>query len=164
MSNEEKEIKINELLQDTQLKCLKVDNVNHKPHPFMIGSKHLTRYFGVFAPHNADRSRLPPPIPIKVSFLPNTLPTRENATSADADDGEKPKASKPWRMLWAALLARVFAIDVLRCPKCGGRRVMISFITDPPVIHKILTHVNLPTEPPPIPPARSPPQQEMDFG
>ena len=41
MSNEEKEIKINELLQDTQLKCLKVDNVNHKPHPFMIGPRHV---------------------------------------------------------------------------------------------------------------------------
>jgi hypothetical protein len=48
MSNEEKKVKINELLQNTQLKCLKVENINHKPHIFMITPKHLTNSKGMY--------------------------------------------------------------------------------------------------------------------
>jgi hypothetical protein len=61
-------------------------------------------------------------------------------------------------------LAKVFSIDILRCPKCGGQRVLVAFIQDPPVIEKILSHLGLPTKPPQFAPARSPPQQEMDWG
>ncbi|MFT6831532.1 MAG: hypothetical protein ACJAZN_001696, partial [Planctomycetota bacterium] len=32
---------------------------------------------------------------------------------------------------WSDLLKRVFGVDVLRCPRCGGRRHTISVITDP---------------------------------
>jgi hypothetical protein len=53
---------------------------------------------------------------------------------------------------------------ILRCSKCGGKRVLVAFIEDPPVIEKILSHLGLPTKPPPLAPARSPPQQEMDWG
>lgn len=44
---------------------------------------------------------------------------------------------------------------------------IISFIADYVIIHKILNHLELPTEPPIISPARGPPmdydQQEMEF-
>ena len=32
-------------------------------------------------------------------------------------------------MPWAELLKKVFAIDVLDCPKCSGRMKLIAFIT-----------------------------------
>jgi hypothetical protein len=68
------------------------------------------------------------------------------------DDQTKEKkesrASKTYRLLWAVLLARVFSIDVLRCSKCGGQRVLVAFIQDPPVIEKILSHLSLSTKPP----------------
>ncbi len=64
------------------------------------------------------------------------------------------------RLDWAALLARVFAIDVLRCSECGGRRRVLAFLTDPSVVAKILVHLGLPSRPPPVVPARASPPEE----
>jgi hypothetical protein len=58
------------------------------------------------------------------------------------------------RLSWAELLARVFLIDVLHCPHCGGRRRIVSFLTDPRVVRRILTHLGMPTEAPVVKPAR----------
>ena len=58
-------------------------------------------------------------------------------------------------------MLRAFSIDVLKCPRCGGQRELIAFITDGLVIRKILTHLGLPTEPPRIAPARAPPEFEF---
>ena len=58
-------------------------------------------------------------------------------------------------------MMRVFAKDVLACPRCGSRRHMLAAITDGLVIRRILTHLGLPTEPLPIAPAREPPQREF---
>jgi len=44
---------------------------------------------------------------------------------------------------WATLLHRVYEIDVLDCPDCGGRLRIVSAIEDPSVIRKILTHLGL---------------------
>jgi hypothetical protein len=66
-------------------------------------------------------------------------------------------------MAWAALLARTFQIDVSVCPVCGHKMRIIAFITDPASIHRYLKGENLPTEPPPIAPARSPPQLEFEY-
>ena len=42
MTNQEKTDKINNLLKAQDLyKCLNVDNVNHNPHPYTIGPKHI---------------------------------------------------------------------------------------------------------------------------
>jgi len=64
------------------------------------------------------------------------------------------------RIPWADLLRRVFAIDVLRCDRCGGRRQVIAFITDPEVVVKILDHLGLPSRPPPVAQARPPPMDD----
>ena len=45
----------------------------------------------------------------------------------------------------------------LACPNCGGDIGLISFITQPGPIRKILEHVGEPLEPPPVSPARGPP-------
>ena len=68
-----------------------------------------------------------------------------------------PLASSPAptsRIRRSELLLRVFREDVLRCP-CGGRRVVLAFITEKKVIHAILEHLGVPTTGPPIAPARS---------
>jgi hypothetical protein len=41
---------------------------------------------------------------------------------------------------------------------------IIAFLTDPPVVRSVLLHLGLPDRPPPIAPARGPPQAEIDFG
>jgi hypothetical protein len=38
---------------------------------------------------------------------------------------------------WAVLLKRVFAVDVLRCARCGGKRVVIE-VVEPEAVEKIL--------------------------
>jgi hypothetical protein len=52
---------------------------------------------------------------------------------------------------------------VTRCSRCPGQRRVIAFITDPEVITAILDHLGLPSQPPPLAPARAPPQAEFPF-
>ena len=57
----------------------------------------------------------------------------------------------------ANLIARVGEEFPLLCPNCGGDIRVISFITDPGHVRKILMHLGEPLEPPPLSPARGPP-------
>ena len=53
---------------------------------------------------------------------------------------------------------RAFGIDVLACPRFGGRLRLIATVEDPGVVSKILAHVDpgAPTEfPGPAPPRRA---------
>jgi hypothetical protein len=53
------------------------------------------------------------------------------------------------------LLKRVFSIDMAHCPVCQqGRLRIIAAITDRSVIMKILRHLKLAVDPPPIAPAQ----------
>jgi hypothetical protein len=45
------------------------------------------------------------------------------------------------------LLRRVFALNVLTCPHCGGPQHLIGRLTDPVVVRKFLAPLGLPTEP-----------------
>jgi len=67
------------------------------------------------------------------------------------------------RLDWASLLRRVFNEDVLRCPRCDGKMVVLAAINDPSVVKKILDHLGLPTAGPTCAPARAPPETEFDF-
>ncbi|HUF75593.1 MAG TPA: hypothetical protein VMM35_04910, partial [Longimicrobiales bacterium] len=48
------------------------------------------------------------------------------------------------------ILKRVFAIDALTCPYCGGPRKLIALLTDGLVVRQILAHLRLPIEPLPL--------------
>jgi len=72
-------------------------------------------------------------------------------------------AGRRQRLSWAALLARVWAIDATVCPRCGGRMRFVAALTDADSIRDYLTGVGLPADPPTIAPARPPPQQEIEF-
>jgi hypothetical protein len=48
---------------------------------------------------------------------------------------------------------RVFFIDALTCPRCAEAMVVLALISDPPVVRKILRHLGLPDEVPPLTPA-----------
>ncbi len=74
-------------------------------------------------------------------------PTPEPAT---------PKRSNA-HYLWAVLIARIYEVLPLLCPKCGGQMRLIAFITEATQIRKILDHIGVDPEPPRISPARGPP-------
>jgi hypothetical protein len=46
-------------------------------------------------------------------------------------------------------MRRVFHIDVLECPRCGGAMRILAAIHQPEVIDKILTALHLSARPPP---------------
>ena len=68
------------------------------------------------------------------------------------------------RYPWAELLRRVFLIEVLVCPRCGGPRRLLSAIQDLESIRRVLGSLGLPLEVPVLAGARSPPRQgELEF-
>jgi len=43
-------------------------------------------------------------------------------------------------------MRRSFGLDVLACPRCGGRLRLIALIEQAAVIERILRHLRLPTD------------------
>ena len=82
------------------------------------------RYYGLYS--NAHRGKMrkagvdpshPPIINDEVSFVPSNG--------------------------WAEMIRKVFEVDPLICPQCGGEMKVISFIEDYKVIDKIIRHLEL---------------------
>jgi hypothetical protein len=91
---------------------------------------HLTRYFGALAHASPIRAAAIPPPPVE---------TADSSTSTVA-----PK--RPRRMRWAALMRRVFLVDVLRCP-CGGTLQPLGIVRNPTAVDAILAAVVLSSQP-----------------
>jgi hypothetical protein len=79
-----------------------------------------------------------------------------NARPPTPEPAASPKRS-PAHYLWAVLIARIYEVFPLLCPKCGGQMRLIAFITEGTQIRKILDHIGVDSEPPYISPARGPP-------
>jgi hypothetical protein len=107
----------------------------------------LVRYAGVFANRSRCRALLPPPPP-----PPGDPPP---------EPGADPPPVRPRRLPWAQLLRRTFDVDALKCLACGVPMIVLAFLTDATVVHKILAHLGLPTSPPPLAPARLDAQEEL---
>ena len=54
---------------------------------------------------------------------------------------EADEFSKKRRQSWAKLIRMVWEIDPMVCPRCGKEMKVVSVITDPVVIDKILEHL-----------------------
>ena len=65
------------------------------------------------------------------------------------------------RLGWAVLLARVLAVDVTRCPTCGGRLLLVAVLRAPSSIRHYLSGVGLAAEPAAIAAVRPPPQRDL---
>jgi Putative transposase len=98
---------------------------------------HLVRYGGCLAPHSSLRGAITPT-------------PRQQGVEGDDTTTESPCWS------WARLLKQVFALDMAACPFCrqGSLRI-IAAITEAEGLRKILRHLKLAADPPPIAPARA---------
>jgi len=129
---------------------------------------HLVRHHGVFGPNSAWRAEIVPRPPqagaVAGQPAEPELPPAAAPPSPVAPPGPGPGAERSapvqTRIPWSELLLRVFREDVLQCP-CGGRRVVLAFLTDEKVVKAILEHLGLPTTGPPLPPARRYEQPEL---
>jgi hypothetical protein len=123
--------------------------------------KHRHRYHGVFAPNHKLRRAV---TALAIGNIGKRCEAAAgghggggHATEGCCDTQAKPRSHDTSRIAWAKLMARVGEEFPLECPACGGDIRLISFITEPGPIRKILTHLGEPLEPPPISPARGPP-------
>ena len=97
---------------------------------------HLVRYGGCLAPRSNLRRVITP------------TPRQQGVDEPEASTG-------PPRWSWAGLLKRRLALDMATCPFCyQGALRMIAAITHGEVIRKILRHLKLAVDPPPMAPAR----------
>jgi hypothetical protein len=44
---------------------------------------------------------------------------------------------------WAEMIRKVYEVDPLLCPKCGGQMRIIAFLTDFSVVDRIINHLKL---------------------
>jgi hypothetical protein len=66
------------------------------------------------------------------------------------------------RLDWASLLRRSFSVDVLECPKCHGRLRVVAIITEREPVRRILAHLGMETDAPPLARARDPTDDQLD--
>jgi hypothetical protein len=122
---------------------------------------HRHRYHGVLAPNARMRARV-----VAMANASGVEPQPSTtALSPDSDHAPDagPHAHPAARSRWARLLARIYEVFPLRCPECGHTMRILALLNDPTPIHAILQHLDLPTSPPPIAPARAPPQHDLEF-
>lgn len=114
----------------------------------------LEIYHGVLAPNARWRA----------AVVPAARGKDEAAAFCSAQAGDHltpepalaPPRRRPRYRAWADLMRRAFALDVLACPRCGGRCAVIATIDDPAVVRKILTHLGLSLDPGDVWPVRPP--------
>jgi hypothetical protein len=133
--------------------------------------RHRHRYYGVLAPNAPLRAAVTAlaalagaqdetPNPAAVT---GEVPAAEQGAAVPntpAEVADEPPHRRAARYVWALLLARIYEVLPLVCPKCGGEMRIIAFITEGPVIREILGHLGEPTSAPRLAPARGPPLWE----
>jgi hypothetical protein len=55
------------------------------------------------------------------------------------EEEPKPVPSKGW----AEMIRKVYEVDPMVCPKCGGRMKVVAFITDYQAVDRIIDHLKL---------------------
>jgi hypothetical protein len=81
-------------------------------------------------------------------------PQKQEGADIDQQDADGWRRRR--KLTWAKLIQKVYEIDPLLCRFCRTEMKIIEFITEYPVIQKILTHTNFePQQPEPL--AHSPP-------
>ena len=91
---------------------------------------HLIRYYGWYSNKSRGMRK-------KTEVEPSAEPTSEENASAAA-----PARSS---QTWAMLIKRIYQVDPLCCPECGGEMKVVAFIEPPQgdVIEDILKHCGL---------------------
>jgi hypothetical protein len=116
---------------------------------------HRHRYHGVLAPNARLRARV-------VALARTEGEGDEPPDPSPSRTPETPRnVAAPSR--WARLLARIQEVFPLQCPDCGADVRILAFLTESEALQAILRHLGLPTTPPPLSPARGPPQPDFGF-
>ncbi len=103
------------------------------------------RYHGVLDPNAAWRAEIVAQAPAAGGLRRPTAGCVKSAPTSAA-------TPRPRRLPWAELLKRSFAVDILRCARCGGPRQVLAVVMSPEPVRAILSHLGLDTVARPRPP------------
>ena len=93
--------------------------------------RHRRHYHGVFAPSSPLRKQVAANVQKQLDIVPKTmLETVDNVR----------KASRGW----AALISRIYEVDPLTCSSCGQKIKIMTFVTHPEEIRRILRGIGWP--------------------
>ncbi len=125
---------------------------------------HLTRYHGVLGPAAAWRSLIVPVWHDKSRETEEKLqPGPERSTvSAAEPEPDTGSSVRDRNYTWAELMKRVFLVDVLQCEHCGGRMKILAAIRPPTATVRMLACLGLPSRAPPLAPAASDTNCQID--
>ncbi|TFG92595.1 MAG: transposase [Syntrophobacterales bacterium] len=84
----------------------------------------MVRYYGLYA--NAHRGKVK-----KASLSPSALRLVEDDLKRIPSKG------------WAAMIRKVYEVDPMVCPKCGGRMKVVAFLAEYAVVDRIIDHLKL---------------------
>ena len=68
---------------------------------------------------------------------------RAQAEPGEAEAEEHPAKKRRCSASWARLIAKVYNVDPLTCPKCGGKLKVVAYLHDQISIKRILDHLGL---------------------
>jgi len=125
---------------------------------------HLVRYHGILAPAAKSRAAI---VPLAAApdaesdavshpgcSSSSSAPRNASTLAQSGPPAPGPAAAAHLRYYtWSELMARVFKIDVLECPRCHGRLRILAAIHPPDATRKILDWLGLPSRAPPLAPS-----------
>jgi hypothetical protein len=118
---------------------------------------HRVRYHGAWARRSKLRDLVRPLQREEEEHACNHEASHLGEPGVSAVEGSRRRR----RYDWAKLLARVWSIDVLACPRCQSRMQRVAWVMRPDSIKKILTSVGMPADSPEPAPSRWPAQGEL---
>jgi len=103
--------------------------IMHIPEP----RRHLVRYYGWYSNVSRGKRRKACPEHERPGDAAIAVPSR--AARKETRD------TRAMRRSWAQLIKRIYEVDPLVCPSCGGEMKVVAFIIDHAVVDKILRHL-----------------------
>jgi hypothetical protein len=115
----------------------------------------LVRYHGILAPAARwRRDIVPKSSVVEAGDCPphSGCATRSAKRKPPEGQGQQEPhfPSRPRNYSWAELMRRVWAVDVLECPRCFGRMRIVAAIHSAEATRRILQYLGLPSRAPPI--------------
>ena len=103
--------------------------IMHIPEP----RRHLVRYYGWYS--NVSRGKR------RKADAELGCPAAVEGDEPSRTDRDETRDARALRRSWAKLIKRIYEVDPLVCPSCGGEMKVIAFITEHEVVDKILRHL-----------------------
>jgi hypothetical protein len=82
----------------------------------------MVRYYGLYANAHRGKVRKASRVPVALGLIEEDPP---------------PLPSKGW----AEMIRKVYEVEPMICPRCGGKMKVVAFLTEPAVVDRIIRHL-----------------------